>query len=264
MNAFFSTTDGVVLVRMTAESADGLTIGDFAEEVRAGQDFAGVSYDALVAAEAGEIAFDTAGAGSIVVTGAIDAAFDDLQPPQFALDRDDLTSDHEEVVRWFQVGGHRLVNANLRDGAAATPEVHDNIRLLHEAVGHATVTRSGIVYRAVTVSEFNIDDIDAKFGHVITWNGFTSTTTDERVARRRQPEVGSPLFRILLPQGATALQYALLSGRGPRESDDPSHEVILPAGARFVVRETAGLVYHVTIDIVMLRGPADGKEQDDE
>jgi hypothetical protein len=43
MNAFFTTDDGVVTVHMRAESDDGETIGDMTQEVRAGQDFAGVS-----------------------------------------------------------------------------------------------------------------------------------------------------------------------------------------------------------------------------
>jgi hypothetical protein len=71
MNAYFRTDGaGVVTVRMRAESDDGETIGDLVQDIRVGDDFAGVSYDDLVARGAGAIAFDETGAATIVTTGA--------------------------------------------------------------------------------------------------------------------------------------------------------------------------------------------------
>jgi hypothetical protein len=57
MNAYFTTDDGVVTIRVRAASADGVIIGDAMQEVRAGQHFAGLSYDDLAAHGVGVIAF---------------------------------------------------------------------------------------------------------------------------------------------------------------------------------------------------------------
>lgn len=66
MNAFFTTRDGVVIVRMRVEGPDRMH-GDVQTEIRAGEDFAGLSYDELAALGGGEISFDPdTGKGAIV------------------------------------------------------------------------------------------------------------------------------------------------------------------------------------------------------
>jgi hypothetical protein len=65
MNAYFTTDDGVVTVRMRAESADGVIIGDAMQEIRAGQHFAGVAYADLVARGAGTITLGDNGRGTL-------------------------------------------------------------------------------------------------------------------------------------------------------------------------------------------------------
>ena len=64
MIAYFSTGSDVVVVQMRAES-DG-EIGDMVMEVHAGEEFAGISYADLIAAQAGKIEFDADGKGAIV------------------------------------------------------------------------------------------------------------------------------------------------------------------------------------------------------
>jgi hypothetical protein len=64
MNAFFSSKNGKVIVRMRAEG-DGRMIGDMIKDIGKGESFYGLSYDDLLREGAGEIAFKN-GRGMIV------------------------------------------------------------------------------------------------------------------------------------------------------------------------------------------------------
>ena len=57
MHAYFAIDNGVVVIMMRAEGADGL-VGDLVAEVGEGESFAGIPYGDFVKARAGAIAFD--------------------------------------------------------------------------------------------------------------------------------------------------------------------------------------------------------------
>jgi hypothetical protein len=64
MTWFFNLIDDVV--HLQARLEDGDTLGDASGEVHAGEDFYGVSYDAMKQAESGEIEVGEDGKGRIV------------------------------------------------------------------------------------------------------------------------------------------------------------------------------------------------------
>jgi hypothetical protein len=63
MNWFFEVVGDVV--QLHARLEDGETLGDAYTEVRAGEDFYGISYDTMKQAESGVIAVDEAGKATL-------------------------------------------------------------------------------------------------------------------------------------------------------------------------------------------------------
>jgi hypothetical protein len=152
------------------------------------------------------------------------------------------------------------MNRLLREGTIGTNvsrnEIHEKNELMHSLIGKSTVKTSGVVYRGISGSARELDNLDwhGAIGSKITFKGFTSTSQNENFAKVEKGWTASDglFFRIYLPKGAHALRYT--DTHGQAADRDPEREVILPHNSTFHIhavqtRPGGGK----TVDLIMQR-----------
>lgn len=154
-------------------------------------------------------------------------------------------------------GTYGWVNNYLRGIDKETPEfIKERVANLRAAIGKASTTKDGVVYRGVGGSY--------KFGNAvgdkISMKGIIATTTDEDYAKvgKRWIDSKGTLFRIYLPKGSNALNYGqsqeIRHGGTYDEYEDDEREVILDHESKFYVRSVSTKGRLTTVDLVYRRG----------
>lgn len=155
----------------------------------------------------------------------------------FGEDWQSSLSDSEILaVNRYTSGDYTDINTTLRSGEALEddPVIAKCVRGVDTALAKSELKESIQVYRGASPKIFGLDktasiaDIEKLIGSIVTDNGYTSTSTDPKVASNYSHD--KLKFNITVPAGSGRGAYIAGMSLWPEES-----EFLLPRGTSFVV-----------------------------